>query len=441
MSRSLIRQLNAYSFQKVGTSKEVVFQHEAFHRTAPRLASMKRRKAQKRRPAEPSESSAASVVSSSMLPPPSPIPAASHAVGSAELTPSPAPMDQSTTRNALIAALGCIQEMSSQLRLLAVAAADSYSSPAVSAEALRPAVAAATAGSSAALRRFIDSQISALPPHLRRPMPTAVAAPGSGGSVTASGTLDDLDAAERAVASMMTAAATGQLGIPATPVTVTAASIAASFRTGLETDTLGMHQSYGGPMQALKRGEATFVAVDDPSVHQLASPRVTKVATAATRTITPSTGSVRYTGSSAGSVTSSVGELAGRGQSPIISDAASAATSLRMAMRAESRMSLATAVDMDEPKAAHPLEYHSAPSSSSSPSSYSAAHAAVGESGSATELQRAIALAYSSAASGPLASPSEMGHSDPLDIGEEQNDPLDDASLDGEMGLMDPAAL
>jgi hypothetical protein len=122
VARRLIRQLNAYSFQKVGTSKEVVFEHEAFHRTAPRLAAMKRRKAQKRRAADAKDKNPSSGPASAMLPPgssPTTSPA-KEAAAAAHRSATPAPAaDNVTMRNALIAALGCMQDMAARLRLLA----------------------------------------------------------------------------------------------------------------------------------------------------------------------------------------------------------------------------------------------------------------------------------------------------------------------------------
>ncbi|KAA0164014.1 hypothetical protein FNF27_01333 [Cafeteria roenbergensis] len=227
---SLVRQLNAYSFQKVGKSDEVVFKHEGFVRGNADLSHMKRRKPRKRRPASaggnddadedddqsPAKAAPASPAAassplahgpaSSAAPAPGVRDASAHvahgAAAAAESAPSrPDPV----MRDMLIAALGCLQDMAAAMRHVATAGAQ----PDATAGSLRATSVTSSISSARALRRFIDDASSSMPPGLRRTLPRPSG--GVGGSALSSPT-QDLEAADRLLSGIIAAVATNRVG-------------------------------------------------------------------------------------------------------------------------------------------------------------------------------------------------------------------------------------
>jgi len=263
-SRSLIRQLNAYSFQKVGKSDEVVFRHDDFRRGTETVTMMKRRRPAKRRPA--SEDSAAAAhgavaqgdadaagygappAAASPSPSPAPRPSAGAAAqGSSPAVPASAPGAHDTAvRDTLIAALGCLQDMAAAMRHVAAAAdADTGSS-----ETLRSTAVASAATSAAALRHLLGATSASLPPHMRRALPAATGTPGPGGSAPAS-PVAELDAADRALSGVVAAVATGQLRAGAD------APAAHALGPGRVPGMFGFAGSTS------TRGEETYTSVED----------------------------------------------------------------------------------------------------------------------------------------------------------------------------------
>jgi hypothetical protein len=221
----------------------VVFQHDLFQRGNPSsLSKMKRRKPLKRRAAE--DDTEAPVHTA-------PLEATSRVSSSASSS------SEAVLREALLASLGCIQQLTMAVRHAAVASEHSSSSP------LATDIQVAAMTASSALRRLVEGQELNVPEAMRR----GLTPPAHERGTAIRATINELDTTDRAVSGILAAVVTNQFGAAPTPASAPS-SVAAT--SGMEWVDMLPKVSAGFSISDTARFLAslddTYTAVEDASV-------------------------------------------------------------------------------------------------------------------------------------------------------------------------------